>query len=133
MSRTYRLRHLPRRRSWKFVDASISRRRFNSTVEDDLEKRLIEAGHDRWSAWHISWDLCRNDPAYFTPVGSKGDHPWISWWWVNGAKTYYRSKGNTLARRQTRQTIRKFGELLDDEWQGHWPGRRDRLNKWDLD
>jgi hypothetical protein len=134
MSRTYRLRHLPRRRSWKFIDASISHKRFRNKIEEDLEQQLKEIGFERWAAWHIAWDICRNDPKYFTPVGSKGDHPWVSWWWVNGAKTYYRSKGNQLARRRNRMIINKFGELLDDEWIGHWPdSRRDRLNKWDLD
>ena len=129
MSRTYRLCHLPRRRCWKFVDGNIHRRRFSK--ERELQEFIRNAGHTRWAAWHIEWELSRNDPQWFTPVGSKGDHPWISWWWVNGAKTYYRSRGNRVCRRKTRIEIKRYGELFDD-WTGHWPGRRERLNKWDL-
>lgn len=135
MSRTYRLRHLPRMRSRKFVDSSIHRHRF--PVEQELDRILEERFGKSWPTfgirWSISWNLCRYDPAWFTPVACMHDHPWVRWWWAgNSAKAWHRSQGNKNLRRRTRSIIKSKFELLDDDWQGHFPSRHEYFDKWDL-
>lgn len=139
MSRTYRVRHLPRLKAKKFVEANIdTRRRTNALLDGALREYMPEVfGEDgglRWAYWGLRWCLLERieleKPAAVAPVTL---HPWVDWGRTSAVKTEYKRSGNRVVRRHNRAVLRNFAYLGDevDDAQRFYD-KKDGWNIWAL-
>lgn len=104
---------------------------FKSLISDIFfpAKRTQRPGRwmKTWEAfeWERIADLIAAD--YIWPVASK--HAWQRYIAGMGIK-WYRDQANRWSRRRTRQIL--HSQIVDDDWEGHLPGRRDYFDLWDL-
>lgn len=110
MSRTYRVRHLPRIGGKKYVDASL--RHFDRRMRD-LAEEIIPGKPKRgeWSDLHYT--LVHKWMILNSPVECKTQHPLVSWGRISASKVWYKKDGNQRIRQHNRQML-KFRPLDDD-------------------
>lgn len=105
MSRTYRVRHLPRLpgRAKKYTDAQFS-------------KRYQSLG---W-LWNCG------------PVANTAAHPWANWTFISRAKAWYKHTGNKRVRHHNKQLLHTLSPEAWDDWEERLLSRNDGWSAWDL-
>lgn len=107
---------------------------FTKRVEDwqqvvEYGKKITVPGR-RMKTWEAAeHDRLRDqvETEYVWPTASW--HPWMRRPQVgDGLKKWYRDQANRAARRYTRQLIQS--QILDDDWEGYFPGRHDFFDWW---
>jgi hypothetical protein len=131
MSRTYRIRNLPRFGAQKFVDggAGWGRSRHHEHYRQ-LAHRLLGDGYaalDFSNQWRIERELERSHPV---PAANLCNHPWVSWSRVGGCKTWYKRHGNRWGRQRGRALLRKVA--TDETYDDRRPFPRRRQELWDI-
>lgn len=126
MSRTYRLRRLPRPPGspLKYGDGQYNRRDphyrswqwFNAGLSWTLQKHAQEAAQ-------------QEDPA---PIGAMWDHPLVGYGVVRSkTKKWYRITGNRRVRRPLKNLVNRWAHQGDD-FEDRMPVRNDGWSTWDL-
>lgn len=130
MSRTYRLRHLPRvdNSPLKYGDAQ-----YFKTHNEKVKAYLDTVDPDRKLDWRVRWDLEKQyEQEHPAPIGAMWDHPWVGYGVVrSGLKKWYRTTGNRRIRRPLPQLMGKWAHLGDD-FEDRLPVRNDGWSTWDL-
>lgn len=121
MSRTYRIRHLPRITAKKYVDGRTARFREDREELVDSVLRLYfpeafnEKGRLRWSYFSVRWSLREKiDAENPLSVATKTQHPWVRWSRIATSKAEYKRTGNKCVRRHNRALLRNRGHLGDE-------------------
>lgn len=132
MSRTYRLRRLPKLRAKKFVDAGISpysQRNYAAAKKEMLRDHPdFDVSQNRWRIRTFVYAYLDKD---FIPVASKTHHPWVGWGLITTRKVWYRSQGNRKIRRPLKNLMNRWA-FKGDDFEDRLPNRNDGWDKWDL-
>lgn len=136
MSRTYRIRNLPRLTAKKYVDGNggWNYKRRDARLRKLREKYYPEyGGKHRWSSpyysiiYNIEHMLERQFP---NSVETAHAHPWVSWCLVGHSKKEYKNRGNRWGRRQTKAIISQMSYDDDYDNRRNFPTRRQEF--WDI-
>lgn len=135
MSRTYRIRSLPRLTAKKYVDGRGGHnwRRENDRIDKMLEERFpeiyVRKNLGNWGLRYMLREAVERSemPARVRPTY---DHPWVSWSRIGSVKVWYKRRGNRNARRRTRHQLRTMP--LDDEFDDRRKFPRSRSDIWDI-
>lgn len=143
MSRTYRIRHLPRLKALKFIDARPgkfygSEGIFEELVDSKLRELYPSAFKENgrlklayWSHRRAISDAMERD--FIAPVSNTTDHPWVPWWRNVGTKSWYKKDGNRRVRRHNRDVVHRFAHLGDEMDARHrFYNKRDGWDIWSL-
>jgi hypothetical protein len=122
MSRTYRIRHLPKLKANKFVDAGMYRR----TRPWDEALSAIAKSYSSIDRWGVIDSLQHDFPF---PVAPKTAHPWVGWGRIKRIKTWYKRNGNRLVRRHNRLLLTKGQEVLES---AHFFTKKDGWDVWNI-
>lgn len=140
MSRTYRIRNLPRLigTAHKFTDGNG--RKFNTKFEEPLE-REAEAlfpyppgKRFSGSIWRLRYEYVKQNRAQMiAPVANLTNHPWVGWGLITRQKAWHKRHGNRKVRRNTRSELKVITRLQDiEDWDGFLPGKNDGWDNWSL-
>ena len=125
MSRTYRVRHLPRLGATRYLEASgrnLTRRRSDS-IERDLRKIFPgRSPFDEGLYWTIREALERTVVSRVLPLWA---HPQVDWWLVRFSKKGVKQKWNRRGRRHNRWL------LATGRWDAEFHGRLHVRDSWD--
>lgn len=143
MSRTYRLRHLPRIKARKFIDAHPGKfYGLHGIFEELVDERLRELypsafranGRIKltyWSHRRAISDSMERD--FLAPVANTSMHPWVPWWRNAPVKSWYKENGNRRVRRHNRAVVHSFAHLGDEVDEDHrFLTKRDGWDLWSL-
>lgn len=127
MSRTYRLRHLPKIGGRKFVDASMRRRYWD--IRDLAEKEIDEANPNMWRWSTHRYRLIDSLVAGRLNVVCMTQHPWASWSRIAACKMWYKKFGNRVVRRNNRAVVKNshLGDEMDNYHRFY-----DKKDGWDI-
>lgn len=121
MSRTYRIRHLPRFTAKKYTDgrAGISWRRRYERVDRIIEEKYPELKIDATIGnFGVRWQL-RDCIERGHPLEAEQfiNHPWVDWCRVARMKHWHKKDGNRATRRWVRVHMKEMNldETYDDE------------------
>lgn len=124
MSRTYRVRHLPKIGGKKYVDSNLSNRHqyYRKLAEKSLSPDL-----DRWAM--VRYELVGKWMVLNVPVECTTQHPWVSWSRIGSVKTWYKKNGNRKVRRHNRHMVMNhhLGEDIDQRDKFY-----DKKDGWDV-
>lgn len=129
MSRTYRIRRLPRFGVKNYTDsrAGWSFDRSYDYYEDLLQKNFGDLELNFYFKHEMINHLKRQHP---TPASSFLSHPWVCWSCVGRVKKWYRVNGNRWGRRTSRSFIKKMSYDYDYDDRRKFPNRRQEM--WDI-
>ncbi len=120
MSRTYRLRHLPRYGVKHYTDSPVR------SVCREWEKKVDELVISWAGRWRF--ELYRRAQREFPrAVANLREHPWVRWPSIARCKVEYRIQGNRIVRRTNRRLVR-----LEDPEEAVFLGKQDGWSLWDI-